>query len=540
MGRGLYGSEPTFRSAFDDCADALASELGFDLRERAFADDAEALLPTAIMQPATFAIEYALARVWLHRGVAPAAMIGHSVGEFVAATLAGVFALPDALRLVARRGALMQAQPPGGMLSVRLTLEALLSRMPPDVSLAAENAPGSCVVAGALDALARFQAQLEADGVACRALRTSHAFHSPMMEPVVAPFRDEVAAMKLSAPMLPLVSTATGDWLDAAGALSPDYWASHLREPVRFASALGKVLDTPSRVLLEVGPRASLSALSRQHPGVQQHHIAAVATLADVPAVEPASLRLAAGQLWARGVAVDPAMFDDRSVRRRVRLPTYPFERQRFWVEAPSATASNVVALLAGAQHAGSATIERDATMPHLVVAGDAPIASRQQAPGDDRGADIVRQLKAMFEDMSGIGISDGDENANFIELGLDSLMLTQIASQLQKTFATRITFRQLMGECASLERLAAVLAQQQALESVHVPTTASAATAPVTPEVALPAPTAFAFSSHALAAMDAAHPIMPGARLGREPDGRPAWFIADPARSGRFLKVGT
>jgi acyl transferase domain-containing protein len=233
-------------------------------------------------------------------------------------------------------------------------------------------------------------------------------------------------------------------------------------------------------------------------------------------------------------------MFDDRSVRRRVRLPTYPFERQRFWVEAPSATASNVVALLAGAQHAGSATIERDATMPHLVVAGDAPIASRQQAPGDDRGADIVRQLKAMFEDMSGIGISDGDENANFIELGLDSLMLTQIASQLQKTFATRITFRQLMGECASLERLAAVLAQQQALESVHVPTTASAATAPVTPEVALPAPTAFALSSHALAAMDAAHPIMPGARLGREPDGRPAWFIADPARSGRFLKVGT
>jgi amino acid adenylation domain-containing protein len=538
MGRGLYGSEPAFRTAFDECADALAPEFGFDLRERAFSDDDEALLPTAIMQPATFAIEYALARVWLHRGLAPAAMIGHSVGEFVAATLAGVFTLPDALRLVARRGSLMQAQPPGGMLSVRLALEALISRMPADVSLAAENAPGSCVVAGTLDAIARFQAQLEADGIACRALRTSHAFHSPMMEPVVAPFRDEVAALKLSAPMLPLVSTATGDWLDAAGALSPDYWASHLREPVRFASALGKVLDTPSRVLLEVGPRASLSALSRQHPGVQQHHIAAVATLADSPSAEPASLRLAAGQLWARGVALDPAMFDDRSVRRRMRLPTYPFERQRFWVEAPSATASNVVALLAGAQHASSASIERDAPMPHLVVAGGAPTASRQQAPGDDRSAGLIRQLKAMFEDMSGIGISDSDENANFIELGLDSLMLTQIASQLQKMFATRITFRQLMGECASLERLAAVLAQQQALESEPMSTNAPAA--PVVPEVALPAPTTLALSSHALAAMDAAHPIVPGARLGREPDGRPAWFIADPARAGRFLKVGT
>jgi acyl transferase domain-containing protein len=393
-------------------------------------------------------------------------------------------------------------------------------------------------VAGTLDALARFQAQLEADGVACRALRTSHAFHSPMMEPVVAPFRDEVAALKLSAPMLPLVSTATGDWLGAADALSPDYWASHLRQPVRFASALGKVLDTPSRVLLEVGPRATLSALSRQHPGVQQHHIAAVATLADIPSAEPASLRLAAGQLWARGVALDPAMFDDRSVRRRVRLPTYPFERQRFWVEAPAATASNVVALLAGVQHTGPATIERDATMPHLVVAGDAPIASAQQVPGDERNAGLVRQLKAMFEDMSGIGISEGDESANFIELGLDSLMLTQIASQLQKTFATRITFRQLMGECASLERLAAVLAPQSAPEPV--PTAAATTTAPVAPEVALPAQTTFALSSHVLATMDAAHPIMPGARLGREPDGRPAWFIADPARSGRFLKVGT
>jgi acyl carrier protein len=199
-----------------------------------------------------------------------------------------------------------------------------------------------------------------------------------------------------------------------------------------------------------------------------------------------------------------------------------------------------VIALLAGSQHATPATIERDATLPHLVVSGDAPIASRQQIPGGGRSADLVRQLKAMFEDMSGIGISDSDENANFIELGLDSLMLTQIASQLQKTFATRITFRQLMGECASLERLAAVLAQQPALESETVPTTAPAATASLVSEVELPASTVLALSSHASAAMDAAHPIMPGARLGREPDGRPAWFIADPARSGRFLKVGT
>jgi acyl transferase domain-containing protein len=152
---------------------------------------------------------------------------------------AGVFALPDALRLVARRGALMQAQPAGGMLSVRLALDDLLPRLPAALSLAAENAPGSCVVAGPLEALSVFQAQLEADGVACRALRTSHAFHSAMMDPVVAPFRAEVAAVTRSAPVIAIISTATGQWLDENSAISADYWARHLREPVRFAAALG-------------------------------------------------------------------------------------------------------------------------------------------------------------------------------------------------------------------------------------------------------------------------------------------------------------
>jgi len=263
MGRSLYDAEPAFRTAFDECADALLptgrdlDETGLDLRACVFGDDPEALLPTAIMQPATFAIEYSVARLWMSKGLVPAAMIGHSIGEFVAATLAGVFAPADAIRLVARRGALMQAQPAGGMLSVRLPMGTLLPRLPAVLSLAAENAPGACVVAGPLEAIALFQSELEADGVACRALRTSHAFHSAMMEPVVAPFLAEVAATARSAPQLPLVSTATGEWLDADTAMSPEYWARHLRQPVRFATALSRVLDVPARVLLEVGPRAN-------------------------------------------------------------------------------------------------------------------------------------------------------------------------------------------------------------------------------------------------------------------------------------------
>src|SRR5690606_30784093 len=157
-----------------------------------FGDDAEALLPTSVMQPAIFAIEYATARLWMGIGVQPAAMVGHSIGEFVAATLAGVFSVADGARLVARRGRLMQAQPSGAMLSVRLPLDALHARLPDDLSLAAENGPGACVVAGTHEAVARFQSDLEAGEIACRLLKTSHAFHSTTMEPVVAPFRDEV------------------------------------------------------------------------------------------------------------------------------------------------------------------------------------------------------------------------------------------------------------------------------------------------------------------------------------------------------------
>ncbi|WP_190285775.1 polyketide synthase [Montanilutibacter psychrotolerans] len=533
MGRGLYDSEPAFRVAFDACADALLAELGWDLRERVFSDDPEALLPTAVMQPATFAIEYSLAQLWLSHGISPVAMIGHSVGEFVAATLAGVFALPDALRLVARRGALMQAQPPGGMLSVRLSLNDLLTRLPETLSLAAENAPGSCVVSGALDAIASFQAELEADGIVCRALRTSHAFHSRMMEPVVGPFRAEVAALNLSAPRIPIVSTATGDWLGAEQAMSPDYWASHLREAVRFAAALGRALETSPHLLLEVGPRGTLCALSRQHPAFQGRHLTAVPTLADTPATEVANLRLAAGQLWARGVAFDPGGFDRRHVRARLRLPTYPFERQRFWVDAAPAIASNVVAHPAAAPRAVAGTVH-DAQAPSPGTAESVHAADVAAAP--DRRTRIVVQLRAMFEEASGITISDDDADSNFIELGLDSLMLTQVASQLHKAFAARITFRQLMGECASLQRLAV------ALDDALPPDAAAVTPAPVAPavEVAASRSGATAHRTPRRAPMDATCPPMPGARLGRQPDGRPAWFIPDPSRFGKFLKVGT
>jgi len=610
MGRALYAAEQHFREAFDACADGLRDELGFDLREVVFGDDADALLPTSVMQPAIFSIEYSLARLWMSLGVMPAAMLGHSIGEFAAATLAGVFSLEDALKLVARRGRLMQAQPAGSMLSVRMPADALLPRLPAQLSLAAENAPGACVVSGPSNEVAAFQSILEGEDIACRALHTSHAFHSAMMDPVVARFRAEVAAVERHAPQLPVLSTATARWLDADSATSPDYWAQHLRQPVRFSAALLEALELPARVLLEVGTRTTLSALSRQHPQLAKAQKAAVSSLADEPAGELSRFRQAAGQLWAHGVAIDLPGLDHRTRRQRVCLPTYAFERQRYWIEAMAAPSATVL------PHPASNTHAADVAGLHLVESGSGAGAGA----GGSREELLVARLRAVFEDAAGLEVQDAD--MNFIEAGLDSLMLTQIALQLQKAFGVKVTFRQLMGDCATLSSLAAMLAPQVADEpAAPAMVQAPDAVAPIAPagamgdrdvpsvqdvdgsiqglldrqlqlmsqQLALLAK-AGTFDAAALrevirqqhglmarqlalvsgeaivssepstaldaaavstsgggtgreraaegALMDIRNPVVPGARLGRTPEGDPAWYVADPQRPGAYLKV--
>lgn len=623
MGRSLYAAEPHFRSAFDECADALRTELGFDLRDVVFGDDADALLPTSVMQPAIFSLEYSLARLWMSYGVMPSAMLGHSIGEFVAATLAGVFSLTDALTLVARRGKLMQAQPTGSMLSVRMPMETLLARLPEELSLAAENAPGACVVSGPAAAVAAFQTQLDAEGIACRALHTSHAFHSQMMEPVVALFRAEVAAVQRNAPQMPVLSTATGQWLDAETATSPDYWARHLREPVRFSAAVLQAIESPARVLLEVGTRTTLGALTRQQPSLSRASKVAISSLADSPASELASFRQAAGQLWVHASAFDPALLDTRISRRRIRLPTYAFDRQRYWLDAPVADANKVL------PHPTLAALGTAAPL-HLVSAPLGEATETTPVSGEDAHARLLTRLRDVFEDAAGLSIDDPE--SHFIEAGLDSLMLTQIALQLQKVFAVKVTFRQLMGEASSLEKLAALLLPQlpeQAPSSV-VPATVAASVAlqshglpaatvttasalantelhglvdrqlqlmsqqlgllaqsasqdselirqvvlqqqalmtrqlsmldggPMPADMALASlveptvtkahsasvPVAVSASQQDVPAacdfkiMEARQPIVPGARLGRSPQGEPGWYVASPDQPGKFFKV--
>jgi acyl transferase domain-containing protein len=341
MARGLFDTEPEFRRHVEYCSERLAPLLKLDLRDvlyptAAGAEEAAQLLrQTQVTQAALFVVEYGLAKLWMRWGVKPSAMIGHSIGEYVAACLAGVFSLEDALALVAARGRLMAQMPGGVMLAVALPEGEVGPLLAGELSLAAVNAPQSCVVSGRDEAVGRLEARLAAREVKCRRLQTSHAFHSAMVEPVLGKFVEEVGKIKLAAPTLPYVSNVTGTWITVEEATDAGYWARHLRQTVRFSDGIRQLQQDSDAAWLEVGPGQTLSTLARQQVGRERERVV-VSSLARAPEGESdvATVLKALGRLWLAGVEIDWAGFDGDERRRRLVLPTYPFERKRYWVEA--------------------------------------------------------------------------------------------------------------------------------------------------------------------------------------------------------------
>ncbi|HEC84909.1 MAG TPA: amino acid adenylation domain-containing protein, partial [Thioploca sp.] len=271
MGLELYQTEAFFREEIDRCSEYLKPHLELDLRQILYPSEAQTseaehqLKQTAMAQPALFVIEYALAKLWMSWGVQPDAMIGHSIGEYVAACLSGVFSLEEALALVAARGRLMQQLPSGAMLAVSLSEQEVQPLLSKGLSLAAINAPSLCVVSGVTETIEALETRLMGQGVECRRLQTSHAFHSQMMAPILASFTDLVKQVRLCAPQIPYLSNVTGTWVTVEDALNYDYWANHLRHTVRFADGLQQLLKKPERILLEVGPGRTLNTLVRRH-----------------------------------------------------------------------------------------------------------------------------------------------------------------------------------------------------------------------------------------------------------------------------------
>ena len=335
MGAGLHAAEPVYRAALDECADLLDVDLRALLSTRDDPAADEELRRTATTQPALFAVELALARLWESWGVVPDAMVGHSIGEYVAATLAGVFTVPDAVRLVTLRGRLMQAMPPGAMLAVQRDADGL--DLPAGLEVAAVNAPGSCVVAGPADAIEAYAGRLTAEGVGSTTLRTSHAFHSAMMEPVLGEFTAAVAAVPRQPPRRRFLSNLTGTWITDDEATDPAYWARHLRSTVRFGPDVATLLADGGGdgggdwALVECGPGRQLAGLARaQVPSGALPPLPSLPGPRD-PDGDLATIAGTAGRLWTVGVRLADGA--PGPAARRVPLPTYPYERRRLWID---------------------------------------------------------------------------------------------------------------------------------------------------------------------------------------------------------------
>lgn len=343
MARRIHAREAVFAAEFDRCADLFSPLLGQDLRDLVLGPDepksveeaAEQLRETRLAQPALFSVEYALAKLWQSWGIEPRAMAGHSIGEYVAACLAGVFSLEDAVRLVAARGRLVQEMPRGAMLSVFLPEEETLALLGDGgLELAAVNSSALTVVSGSPEAVDAFEQRLKDDGVGCRRLHTSHAFHSRSMDAAVEPFTSEVSAVALHPPAIPFLSNVTGTWITEEEATSPEYWGRHLRRPVRFRDALDELLADPNLVTLEVGPGQNLTNFARAHEAWTPQRTGA-GSLPHPGDQTPGDAYLleGLGAVWSAGAALDWDAVQGPGRRGTVRLPGYAFQRQRYWVE---------------------------------------------------------------------------------------------------------------------------------------------------------------------------------------------------------------
>ena len=340
MGSELYNFEQKFKEQIDTCSELLKPHLGLDLRKILYPNEdqieeaSQQLKQTFITQPALFVVEYALAQLWMELGIRPQAMIGHSIGEYVAACLAGVFSLEGALALVAARSRLMQSLPKGAMLVVPLSEKEVQPLLGEDLSLAAVNGPSLCVISGPTEAVDQLENCISERAPNCRRLHTSHAFHSSMMEPIFGAFTDQMQKVNLSAPKIPYISNLSGTWITSAEATNPDYWVRHLRHTVRFGEGVRELLKEPDRFLLEVGPGQTLSALARQHPDKAAGQL--ILSSLRHPNEEHSDVEFllnTLGRLWLAGIEVNWSDFYARERRHRISLPTYPFERQRYWVE---------------------------------------------------------------------------------------------------------------------------------------------------------------------------------------------------------------
>lgn len=447
MARELYTAEPVFRVEVDRCSELLSPALGLDLRAALYTEDNSNLLTqTLFAQPSLFVTEYALAKLWMSWGVRPSAMIGHSLGEYVAACIAGVLSPPDALSLVMARAKLMQKLPEGAMLAVFLPEGEILPLLDQGLSLAAINGPSSCVVSGTTEELIRLETLLFKHMIASRRLEVSRAFHSPMMDQIIDEFVHEVNQVRLNPPKTPYISNLTGTWIKAEEATNPLYWSRHLRQTVRFSEGIAEILKGTRNVLLEVGPGEMLCSHARHHVDKDSRQLV-------LPSLRPkrqelsdvASMLETLGYLWLVNAFDNWNEFYEGDERRRLSLPTYPFERERFWAENKM-----------GPPVARLNRSEMNQEPPLKVTT--APRRSIKSDYIPPNGA-VETMLADIWQELFGIeqiGVHD-----DFLDLGGQSLLAIQLITRVREAFQIELPLTDLFS-APTIAGLAEKITSQQ------------------------------------------------------------------------------
>lgn len=497
MGFRLYESNEVYRQAIDECAVVVQGITNWDLRDVLFTSDEDGksarINRTEYAQPALFATEYALAKTLMNMGLQPDALLGHSVGEYVAAAISGVMSLEDAVRLVVKRGACMQAQEPGAMLAVYVTEDNAKQYLTDRLSLAAVNAPELCVISGPDEDIDRMEQRLGSEGIRARRLVTSHAFHSWMMDPALEPFAKEVETTRLNLPVTQVISTATGRPL-GEDAISPEYWTRHLRETVRFCDALSWLAAEGDYSVLEVGPGTTLTILASQHSDNEKIHAVSASPGCGIGDGAETELYEAVARVWVNGCSVDWAKLYGDSLRNHVSLPTYRFARNRYWIDPPSLeTDSTKVAAEPDPQSNAQAVTNPEDNKVKTVMSYNSRLPS------------LIEKIKDVFADTSGMQPSEIDPQSGFVDQGFDSLFLTQAATAIKKAFSVKITFRQLMEDFPNVQRLAEFLDEKLAPEP-----TAARATQAAAPVIPAPTPMVTEMARPEIAAAMTLPPLKP------------------------------
>ena len=459
MGKGLYEANAVFRDLFDQCCTLINKHLSYNIKDIILSESSEENLNnTFYSQPAIFIVEYSLAMTLKALGFNPKGYIGHSIGEFVAATMNGVFSLEDGLRAIAKRAEIMQSLPTGMMLSVGMPESELQKRLEVlELDIAAVNGSASCVVAGETSKVLAFKEMLALEGIAAIELKTSHAFHSRMMNPAVEMFESFLKGLTLNKPTTGMYSTVTTNLeSDLFGEAS--YWANHIVDTVQFARTINKILGQKNILLLEVGTKNILTNLAKKEMNFVSGSEAKIVTLMGAKTeVEMASFNKALGDLWLSGLKVsDPSIQFQESDRRKVIAPVYIFEENRLWLDHKKKALTKTL---------------NNKSEP-----------CTEEKPMNAKLTTLQNTLVEIFERSSGMEVGSYGNDVTFLEMGMDSLFLTQVALLLKKELKVNITFRQLMEDYASINLLANYL-----VDKVDIKVDAPAATGPA-PEVQIPA----------------------------------------------------